>query len=412
MSSFALIGKFRRYRLITIIALILFYSLSYTAELSASDEQKEAKSIIRGCIKTEDGKPLKGIKVRCFYIDPKYSYEFVWERDSQLSDEQGQYEFQMLSNGEYRIQAGGKKATSAQSEKFLAKPNKEIIVEDIIVTPASASLKGKILNSDGSFAASLQYSCQSDNFQLYHPRIYPETDADGGFYIPNVLEDELIDFWILPSSNQVQIFNGIKPNSNDLMLTLNPENFIELPNDDWKSISLIEALARQRRNTKLKETIQFSIPDFEGNLISLDSNKYKGKVILVNIFGTWCGSCNVEIPHLLNFKKKYESQGLEIIGITFELDEEKAARQKVQKLIKSKNINYPVLFGGRAEKSNVISKIKGIESFSGYPTNIFIGRNGKVEDVIVNFSSETPEITKWQIEQFEKIIVELLKESS
>ena len=411
MSSFILIGKFRRYRLITLIALILFYSLSYAAELPASDEQKEAKIIIRGCIKTKDGKPLEDIEVKCFYIDPKYSYEFVWERDSQLSDDQGQYSFQMLSNGEYRIQAGGKKATAARSEKFLAQPNKEIIVDDIIVTPASASVKGKILNSDGSFAAGLQYSCQSENFQLYHPRIYPVTDSNGGFYIPNVLEDEPIDFWVIPSPNNVQIWTGIIPDSKDLVFCLDPEKFLALPND-WEMFHYIEGLAGGIRQTDVQEMIHFTISDLEGKQLSLDSDNYKGRVVLVNIFGTWCGSCNNEIPYLVNFKKKYEKQGLEIIGISFEIDSEDIARDKVQKLIKSKNINYPVLFGGRAEKSNVISKIKGVEKFADYPTNIFIGKNGKIKKVKINFDSATPEMTKWQAEQFEKIIVKLLKESS
>ena len=51
-----------------------------------------------------------------------------------------------------------------------------------------------------------------------------------------------------------------------------------------------------------------------------------------------------------------------------------------------------------------------IDRFSGYPTTIFIGRDGKVKDVKVNFIAMTPEITKWQVEQFERIIIGLLKE--
>jgi thiol-disulfide isomerase/thioredoxin len=142
----------------------------------------------------------------------------------------------------------------------------------------------------------------------------------------------------------------------------------------------------------------------------MDCDQFKGKVVLVNIFGSWCGSCNDEIPHLVNFKKKYKSQDLEIIGIAFERDSEEIARTKVRGLIKKHKINYPVLFGGLEKRTHVLSTIKGIDSFSGYPTTIFIGRDGKVKAVKVNFLSLTPEITKWQVKQFEKIIVPLLKE--
>ncbi|MHC4324800.1 MAG: TlpA disulfide reductase family protein [Planctomycetota bacterium] len=375
----------------------------------ASEGEQQAKTYVRGCIKTAEGSPVKGIEVKCFFIDPKYSYEFVWEEDSRLSNDQGQYTFHVLSNREYRIIAGGKKATIARSKRFMAPSDKDILVEDLIVTPASASLSGKILNSDGSPASGLLYSCQSQNLRIYAPFDYPKTDPNGGFNIPNVLSNEPVDFWVIPSPNNVQIWTGIMPNNKDLLLRLNPEKFLGLP-PDWKTYFYIEGLARGIRRTKVQEKIVFTIADLQGNQVSLDSDQFKGKVILVNFFGTWCGSCNAEIPHLVQFKQKYESRGLEIIGIAFERDPEKIARAKIRELIEKRNINYPILFGGQEKRSRVLSIIKGIDRFSGYPTTIFVGRNGKVKDVKVNFVAVTPEITEWQVKQFEKIILMLLKE--
>jgi thiol-disulfide isomerase/thioredoxin len=190
---------------------------------------------------------------------------------------------------------------------------------------------------------------------------------------------------------------------------LDPKKFRELP-PDWKKYLYIEGLVRGIGRTKVQERIDFTIDDLEGNQISLKSDWFKGKVVLVNIFGSWCGSCNGEIPHLVSFKKKYKNQNLEIIGIAFERDSEEIARTKVRRIIKKYKINYPVLFGGKEKRTNVLSTIKGLDSFSGYPTTIFIGRDGNVKDVKVNFLSITPEITKWQVKQFEKIIVPLLKE--
>src|SRR4030042_1854288 len=163
----------------------------------ASEGEQQAKTYVRGCIKTSEGSPVKGIEVKCFYFDPKYDYDFVWQVDTQVSDDLGRYTFHVLSNREYRIDAGGKKATLTSSKKFSAQLNKEILLEDLIVMPATASLKGKILNSDGSPASGLLYSCQSENFQLFHPFIYPKTDPNGGFHIPNVLSDEPVDFWVV-----------------------------------------------------------------------------------------------------------------------------------------------------------------------------------------------------------------------
>ena len=194
-------------------------------------------------------------------------------------------------------------------------------------------------------------------------------------------------------------------------MRLNPEKFLELP-PDWKKYFYIEGLARCIRRTKVQERINFTIGDLQGNQVSLDSDLFKGKVILVNIFGTWCGSCNQEIPLLVNFKKKCESRGLEIIGIAFERDPEEIAREKVREFVEKWIINYPILFGGLERRANVLAAIEGLDRFSGYPTTIFIGRDGKVKDVKVSFVAITPEITDWQVEQFEKIILKLLETPS
>lgn len=373
----------------------------------ASEVEQQAKTYINGCIKTAEGSPVKGIEVKCFFIDPKYDYEFVWEEDSLLSNDQGRYTFHLLSNREYRIIAGGKNATKAQSKRFTASSDKDVHIEDIIVTPASASLSGRILDSDGNPAPGLLYSCSSENFQLFHPFIYPKTEPNGDFHIPTVLSNEPVDFWVVPSPNNVQIWTGITPDGKDLLLRLNPEKFLGLP-PDWKKYFYIEGLVRGMRRTKVQETIDFTIVDLHGNQVSLDAEPFDGKVILVNIFGTWCGSCNAEIPHLVQFKRKYGSRGLEIIGIAFERAPEDIARAKIRQLIEKQNINYPFLFGGKEKRANVLSKIQGLVRFSGYPTTIFIGRDGKVKDVKINFVAITPEMKEWQVKQFDKIIVELL----
>jgi thiol-disulfide isomerase/thioredoxin len=367
--------------------------------------QADNKISIRGIVITSKGVPLEGVEVQCWYMNEN---DFPFEYKRQASNNHGRYEFHVPSGRKYFVQAGGKKATVAISQTFTANPGKDISVEDLITLPADGNLKGRILKSDGSPASGMLYACRSKSFMPFS-NSYPKTDPNGGFHILNVLRNEEISLWIVPSQTKVQIWTGILPGRDDLLLRIDPEKFLELP-PDWNKYGYISGLVRGMGRTKVQDKVNFNIADLEGNEISSDSDRFKGKVVLVNIFGSWCGSCNGEIPHLVNFKKKYKSQDLEIIGIAFERDSEEIARIKIRRLIKKHKINYPVLFGGQEKRTHVLSTIKGIDSFSGYPTTIFIGRDGKVKDVKVNFLSETPEITKWQVKQFEKIIVPLLKE--
>ena len=370
--------------------------------------QVDDKIAIRGIVVTAKGMTVAGIQVKCFYMGDK-DFPYPWEFAKQTCDEKGQYEFHVPSGRDYFVEAGGKKATRAKSRTFPALSGKDITFENLVVTPANGYLKGRIVNRDGSPASGMLYACKSETFSPFHPFIYPETDSKGGFNISNILPDEKLDFWVVPSPTKVQIWLDMKPGPDDRLLRLEPEKYLDLP-PDWKKFIYIESLIRGIKRTRVREKVNFSFPDLEGNQVSLNSERFKGKVILVNIFGTWCGSCKVEIPHLVSFKKKYGVQGLEIIGIAFERDPEATARKKVRRLITKHKINYPVLFGGQEKRANVLSTIKGIERFSGYPTTIFIGKDGKVRDVKLNFVAETPEMTEWQVEQFDKIIVTLLKE--
>jgi len=373
------------------------------AEASGAEE----KIWIRGIVVTGEGVPVEGVKVECWYLDER---DFPWEFGRCVSDKEGRYEFRVPSGYKYHVEAGGKKATIAISRTFTAEAGKDISVEDLVVRLADGCLKGRVLKSDGTPAGGMLYACWSESFGAFSPSDYPTTDPNGEFHILNVLADEEVSFWVVPSASKAQIWTGIRPNSEDMLLRLDPKRFLDLP-PDWKKYFYIESVARGMSRTKVKERIRFGIADLEGNLISLDSDRFRGKVILVNIFGSWCGSCGGETPELVKLQKKYGKQGLEIIGIAFERDPEATARENVRRWIEKHKINYPVLFGGEEKRTHVLETIKGIERFSGYPTNIFIGRDGKVKDVKVNFLTENEEVTKWQVAKFEEIIAGLLKES-
>ena len=156
-------------------------------------------------------------------------------------------------------------------------------------------------------------------------------------------------------------------------------------------------------DTSVKDNqLSFSLPDLAGDVVSLSDDRFKGKVVVVDIWGTWCPPCRVEIPHLVRFHEKYSDQGLEIVGIAFEKAPPDKRVRELKRFVKDNDIEYTVLLGG-STGGNVEKEMPALENFHGYPTTIFIGRDGKVKKVDVGFGdSKAPSM--------EKLIVRLLDE--
>ncbi|MFN0109060.1 MAG: TlpA family protein disulfide reductase [Blastocatellia bacterium] len=106
---------------------------------------------------------------------------------------------------------------------------------------------------------------------------------------------------------------------------------------------------------------------------------YSGKIVIVDLWATWCGPCRQEIPHLIEMAKDYKSKGVEIVGLTNEnptMDE-----QKVKNFSKEFKINYPI---GWADPQMQVGLMNGR---NGIPQTIIIGRDGKVKKHFVGFSA-------------------------
>jgi cytochrome c biogenesis protein CcmG/thiol:disulfide interchange protein DsbE len=122
-----------------------------------------------------------------------------------------------------------------------------------------------------------------------------------------------------------------------------------------------------------------AIPTLEGATASLD--QYKGKVVLVNFWATWCEPCKTEIPWLIDFNHKYGPKGLVILGVAMD-DEGKKA---VQPWVASKRfdvngqqmpMDYPILLGN----DKIADKFGGI---LGLPTSMLYSRDGRKIKTIV-----------------------------
>lgn len=120
-------------------------------------------------------------------------------------------------------------------------------------------------------------------------------------------------------------------------------------------------------------------------------SKYAGKVLLVNLWATWCGPCRLEIPELVKFHRQYRSQGLEVVGLSTENQEESA--EKVRKFVQDFNVSYRV---GWATADVAITLMQGTDSI---PQSFIIGRDGRVIKRFVGFNqTSTPPQMKGAIE--------------
>lgn len=118
---------------------------------------------------------------------------------------------------------------------------------------------------------------------------------------------------------------------------------------------------------------ELTLKDLDGNEVSL--GEYKGKVILVNFWATWCDPCRVEIPWLIEMQQKYGPKGFVILGIA--LDEEGksvvapfVAKERFDVNGAKEPMSYKILIGN----DDAADKFGGL---FGYPTSILISRDGK-----------------------------------
>jgi cytochrome c biogenesis protein CcmG/thiol:disulfide interchange protein DsbE len=111
--------------------------------------------------------------------------------------------------------------------------------------------------------------------------------------------------------------------------------------------------------------MDFTLPDLDNKQVTLES--FKGKVVLLNFWATWCGPCKAEIPGFVELQSKYPD---DLVVVGFSVDD---PADKARAFAEEYKINYPILLGlGRDEVQDAYGPIWGI------PTSFLIGRDGRV----------------------------------
>lgn len=155
-------------------------------------------------------------------------------------------------------------------------------------------------------------------------------------------------------------------------------------------VDVVDAMFKEKHDF----VFDFDLKDTDGK--PLVKKEFDGKVLMINVWATWCGPCRQELPDLVAAHKKYQSQGFEIVGLNAEREEGEEANAVIKEALKEFGITYRC--------AQIDDKITGqIPDFQGYPTTLFIDRQGMIRARLVGAADEM---------LLELIIERLLKDSA
>lgn len=152
---------------------------------------------------------------------------------------------------------------------------------------------------------------------------------------------------------------------------------------------LPDNLSATRLRPGASPKLNFTFNDVDGKPVSVNEQRFKDKVVIVQILGSWCPNCMDETAFMNEIYKKYKSRGVEILGLAYERTADfTRSQQSVKNFMKRLKVEYPVLITPvavgdpqRAEKT-----LPQLESIPAFPTTIFVDRKGEIQKIHAGFN--------------------------
>ncbi len=160
------------------------------------------------------------------------------------------------------------------------------------------------------------------------------------------------------------------------------------------------------------KTLSFSFPEPNGKSISLADARFKNKVTVVQILGSWCPNCMDETNFLSPWYKKNKQRGVEVVGLAFERSPDMAiSGPKIERMKQRFQIDYPVALAGTNDKAQASKALPDLNAVVAFPTTIFVDKKGQVRHIHTGFSGPgTGKYYDQYVEEFNRLVDKLLTE--
>lgn len=156
------------------------------------------------------------------------------------------------------------------------------------------------------------------------------------------------------------------------------------------------------------EPFRFSFPDLNGTVVSNTDARFRNKVVIIDVAGSWCPNCHDEAPLLESLYRKYRSRGLEVVTLSFEEPEQYANPVRLRAFVHDFGLDYTVLLAGTLDQLH--ERLPQAVNLDAYPTTFFIGRDGRVKAVHAGFAAAATGSFHARVEQeFTRTIEKLLR---
>jgi peroxiredoxin len=143
-------------------------------------------------------------------------------------------------------------------------------------------------------------------------------------------------------------------------------------------------LTQMRAGTR---RFDFAFPDLDGRMVGSRDPKFRGKVMIIALAGSWCPNCHDEAAFLEPLYAQYHSKGLEVVSLMFEhFGDFPRAAEATRRFREHYGLEYTTLIAGISDKDEAAKKLPMLDRFYAFPTTVFVDRKGNVRKIHTGFS--------------------------
>jgi thiol-disulfide isomerase/thioredoxin len=250
---------------------------------------------------------------------------------------------------------------------------------------------------DGRWAAVFRSSNGKDTVFRVGEFAQKGTDVTGTFldaggdlrYLQGIMDGDTLKLSTWDGSTHAYYFTALRRGDSlvDGKYYAGPVNY-----STWSAVKDSAArLEDQYAMTKWKKDVPFgfTFKDLDGHPVSFSDDRFKGKVVLVQIMGSWCPNCLDETRFLSKFYDENHNKGLEIVSLAYERSTDFARSVKAVRLFQQGfGVNYPMLITGvtATDPQKAAKTLPPLDDIVNFPTTIFVNKKGQIEKIHTGFS--------------------------